>query len=109
MAKLKLPRKPPHPGDLIALIRKLAREGKITYTRHAEQERMPERGFDFTDVETILRVGEISGGITPGESGGEWQCLVIGKPELNARDAGVAIVVDRARRIIVKTVEWIDP
>jgi hypothetical protein len=42
--------KPPHPGDLIKTIRKLAAQGKITFTSHAVDERMEERGFDVDDV-----------------------------------------------------------
>src|SRR5262245_55646801 len=46
-------RKPPHPGDLIKEIRKLAQEGRISYSKHALQEQMPFRGFDVDDVEHV--------------------------------------------------------
>lgn len=104
-----LPRKPPRPWELLRIIRRLAEAGCITYSVHAEQERMPERGIDFFDVEGVLRNGEIDGEITPGRRAGEWKCLVVGRAELDARDMGVATVVVRKQRLIIKTVEWIDP
>ena len=41
--------KPPHPGRLIAIIRKLAAEGAYKFSDHAIDERMVERGFDADD------------------------------------------------------------
>jgi hypothetical protein len=98
----------PKPRDLIKIVRRLAAEGRISYTRHAEQERMPERGIDFVDVESVFRLGDISGSIEPGSKIGEWKCVVVGKPKSNAREMGVVTIVVQQSRLIVKTVEWMD-
>jgi hypothetical protein len=116
MAKSRPPRAPspqvrkkPHPGDLIRVIRGLVRRQRVTYTRHTLDERMPERGFDIDDVQYILTRGMIEGDIRPGRKPGDWECLVVSKLELGGRDAGVAVVVVRRDRLIIKTVEWKDP
>lgn len=101
--------RPPRANHLIRLIRELLDRGKVSYSYHAEQERMFERGIDFFDVEAVLRFGDIEGTVRPGNRAGEWQSLVIGKPELDSREMGVAAIVVRRDRLIVKTVEWIDP
>ena len=99
---------PPHQGVLMTAIRKLAASGAITYTLHAEQ-RLAQRGIDRQDVTDVIRIGDISGPITPGSNRGEWQCLVAGPPPWSHRDVGVALAVEPTRRVIIKTVEWIDP
>jgi hypothetical protein len=57
----------------------------------------------------VLRRGDILGEITPGNRAGEWRCLVVGPLEWSSREAGVATVVVRRDRLIVITVEWMDP
>jgi hypothetical protein len=105
----KLP-KAPHPGGLMKVIRRLTAEGKITLTIHALNDRLDERNFDISDVQKILRIGEISGNIKQGNKSGEWSCLVTGKLSLEAaREVGVATIVVREAELIIKTVEWIDP
>ena len=101
--------KPPHPGDLIKTIRLLAAQGKLTYTAHAAEERMQERGIGFDDVLEVLGRGDISGNIMPGKKPGEWKCLVVAPLEWTPREAGVATVVVRKDRLIIITVEWMDP
>jgi hypothetical protein len=71
--------KPPHPGDLMKVIRKLALEGKYSFSSHALDERMEERGFDADDVLRIIANGDIDGAIKPG------------------------------KRMIFVTTQWIDP
>jgi len=102
--------KPPHPGDLMMVIRSLAADGKISYSRHA-LERLDERDNcgDIMDVTKLLRNGEIDGEIKPGARAGEWDCLVMGKFSLEGREAGVSTIVVRGERLIIKTVEWMDP
>jgi hypothetical protein len=90
------------------VIRRLVEQQRITYTRHAFEVRMPKRGFDPGDVEKVLSRGSIEGKISAGRAVGEWQCLMVAKLELRGRDVGVAVIV-RPGRVIVKTVEWIDP
>ena len=70
---------------------------------------MPERGFDVDDVEYILTRGMIEGEIRPGKRAGDWECLVVSKLELGGRDAGVITIVVRGDKLIIKTVEWMDP
>lgn len=101
--------KPPRPHELIKLIRELVAQGHVQYTHHAEHERMPERGIDFLDVEAVIALGDIDGRIEPGERPGEWRCLVVGKPDLDSREMGVATVVLRRKAVLIVTVEWIDP
>jgi hypothetical protein len=101
--------KPPHPGDLIKLIRKLAREGKYSFSSHALDERMEDRDIDADDVLHIFALGDISGAIEPGKRPGEWRCLVVSNLPWTSREAGVVTVVVRNERIIIVTVEWIDP
>jgi hypothetical protein len=102
------PAKPPHPGNLIKVIRDLAAQGKVDLTSHAADERMDERGISFDDVLEIFRLGDIEGTIEPGKRTDEWKCLVRGRLNWSGRDAGVATVVVRKDRLIVVTTEWMD-
>ena len=45
----------------------------------------------------------------PGSKSGEWKCLVVGKLDWTPHEAGVAAVVVRNDRLIIVTVEWMDP
>lgn len=100
--------KPPHPGDLIKLIRELSAAGKLSFSTHAFDERMGERGIEQGDVLNILRLGDIEGKVVPGKRKGEWKCLVRGRLMWASRDAGVATVVVRKDRLIIVTTEWMD-
>ena len=100
---------PPHAGDLIRLIRQLAAADKISWSDHAFDERSHERGIELHDVIEVLRLGDIEGEIVPGKKAGEWRCLVVGKLRWTSREAGIATVVVRKDRLIVVTVEWMDP
>lgn len=100
--------KPPHPGDLIKTIRDLAALGKISFSVHAFDERMGERGIEQGDVLNILRLGDIENAIVPGKRDGEWRCLVRGRLAWAGRDAGIATVVVRKDRLIIVTTEWMD-
>jgi hypothetical protein len=53
--------------------------------------------------------GDIDGNVVPGRKSGEWKCLVVGKLDWTPREAGVATVVVRKDRLIIVTVEWMDP
>jgi hypothetical protein len=65
------PPKPPHAGDLLRLIRRLAAEGKVAFSRHVLDERLDERGFDVSDVVKLLANGDIDGPIQAGRNPGE--------------------------------------
>jgi Domain of unknown function (DUF4258) len=103
------PPKPPHLGDLIKVIRRLAQQGNLSFTSHALDERMEERDFDADDVLKILAQGEIDGPIEPGRKKDEWRCRVVGNLPWTSRAAGVVAVVVRDERLIIVTVKWIDP
>lgn len=103
-----MPPKPPHPGDLIKIIRDLAERGKLAFTKHALDDRMDDRGIEVGDVLDILRLGDIEGAIKTGAKPGEWRCLVRGRLEWAGRDAGIATVVVRKDRLIIVTTEWMD-
>jgi hypothetical protein len=100
--------KPPHPGSLIATIRRLAAGGAYSFSQHAFDERMMERGFDIDDVLKIMALGDIDGAIVAGRRDGEWKCTVVGKLPWTSREAGVVTVVVRESRLIFVTVEWMD-
>jgi len=101
--------RPPHPGDLIKTVRLLASQDKVSFTGHALNERMGERGIRPKDVRQILMRGDIDGDVVPGRKSGEWKCLVVGKLDWTPREAGVATVVVRKDRLLIVTVEWMDP
>ena len=63
--------RPPHPGDLIRTIRLLVGQDKVTYTAHAAEERMQERGIGVDDVLEVFGRGDILGDIVPGTKPGE--------------------------------------
>lgn len=101
--------KPPHPGNLIKLIRKLVARGDYSFTNHVIDERMIERGFDFEDIIKLIELGDIDGKIVAGRTEGEWRCRVIGKLDWHPREAGVVTVVIREKRLLFVTVKWMDP
>jgi hypothetical protein len=99
-----MPRKPPHPGALMAQIRKLAEQGAYSYGPHVF-DRRDERDIDINDALYVLRIGEIDGPIEPGiNPGGK----VTAKPQGSDRALGVALVVIRSEELFFMTVEWED-
>jgi len=101
--------KPPHPGRLIAIIRRLAAAGAYKFSKHALDERLLDRGFDAEDVLKIMALGDIDGPIVAGDNEGEWRCCVVGKLPWTSREAGIVTVVVREKSLIFVTTEWIDP
>lgn len=85
--------RPPHPGKLMALIRKLAKAGAIRFSAHAFSDRSPLRGIDMNDVKLFLQLGEMRGGVTAGHNAGEWKCKVACQPENSSRWVGIPLVV----------------
>ena len=59
-------------------------------------------------MEKILTTGMIRGEIKAGKKAGDWEYLVVNTLELGG-EAGVVVIVVQKDRLIVKTVEWIDP
>ncbi len=74
-----MPRKLPHPGELLKLIRKLVAAGAVSFSTHAFEDRSGLRSLDFPDALEILRKGFIKGDITPGINPGEWKCKMVDK------------------------------
>jgi hypothetical protein len=83
-----VPSKPPHPGELIKQIRKLATEGRFSYGTHV---------FD----------GMIKGEIKPGVNPGEWICKVVDQADGSSRWIGV-VVATTDSWLFMMTVEWED-
>jgi hypothetical protein len=102
-------KRPPHPGELIAIIRRLAARGAYKFSAHAFDERMIERGFDLEDVLKIIEQGDIVGRIVPGKRDREWRCRVVGKLPWTSREAGVVTVVIQQQRLLFVTVKWMAP
>ena len=86
-------KQPPHPGALIQLIRHLARDGKVSWSKHARDERMNERNLDIFDALEVIRLGDIDGAIVPGKKSREWRCVVVGRLRWTTREAGVVSFV----------------
>jgi hypothetical protein len=103
-----MPRKPPHPGELLKTIRRLVNEGAVGFSTHAFEDRSGPRSLDFTDALDILRHGFIKGDITPGFNAGEWKCKIVGKLDKSSRWVGVPVVVVRDKHVLITTVEWED-
>ena len=100
---------PPHPGDLIAVIRRLVRTGAYSFSKHAFDDRMGLRDIDADDARKVLTIGDIQGDIVPGKNAGEWRCRVVGPLPWTSREAGVVTVVIREAKLLIVTVKWIDP
>jgi hypothetical protein len=56
--------KPPHPGDLIRLVKRLAEAGAVGFSEHADRRGL-ERGIDVPDTLRLLKTGMITGEIVP--------------------------------------------
>lgn len=65
-----MPRKPPHPGVLMAQIRRLAAKGAYGWGSHTF-DRTNERDIDINDALDVLRLGEIDGPIEAGKNAGD--------------------------------------
>lgn len=88
------------------LIHRLASEsGNVVLTTHAK-ERMLERGILRRDLDRILREGMVveEPRRTPY---GDWSCKMVLRLR-GGRDAGAVTVIEKARKLIVVTVEWED-
>jgi hypothetical protein len=97
----------PRPEPLLETIRRLSKERKIGFLKHAE-ERLAERGFDIFDVFGTLENGYIDGPIKAGAKEGEWKAKVVDVPEGRSRKMGVITIVVKEQRLLIKTVEWED-
>lgn len=105
------PDRPPSPEALLATIKRLSEEGKISYLDHGDfrlETRFKEIGFDVFDMHHVLEHGGIVGKIEAGKREGEWKVKVVGVPEGTTRKMGVVPIVIREDRLLIKTVEWED-
>lgn len=105
-------KKPGKPLDKLSAqkcISEIAQDtSRIKYTVHVAK-RMEERGFSVRDVERILLKGIIVDEPRLSEKG-EWSYLVryVGLEGRN-REAGCATIIVKNKKLVIKTVEWIDP
>jgi hypothetical protein len=104
---IRMPRRPPHPGDLQRRIRGLAADGKVSFGPHVFEERGPERGIDINDALRVLKRGMIKGDIEAGAQAGEWKCKVVDQAEGSSRWIGVVVAVGHSHLFLI-TVEWED-
>lgn len=90
------------------LIRELAEDtGTIVWTKHIE-DRMAERGIDSDAVLGILKNGDVEEEPSPdNEDPRDWHVKIVRKMR-TGRTAGVALVIENARRLILKTTQWED-
>lgn len=98
----------PRPEKVLASARRLFQERKIKWTYHADDERMPERSFNFFDVEEVIMKGYTPEPVLPGRRAGEWKIKVVYKLEGDTRKTGVVCVVANDRLLIIVTTEWED-
>lgn len=99
---------PPRPERLVSEIRRLVRLERVAYTRHALEDRMPERGIDVSDVEYVLMNGRVLGPVRPGKRAGEWHAKLVARLDGTSRNAGVVTVVLIGERVLILTAEWED-
>jgi hypothetical protein len=107
----KWPTRPPSPEALMATIKRLSEERKISYLDHGNQRfetRFKDQGFDVFDMYYVLENGGIDGKIEPGKKEGEWKVKMVAVPEGMGRKMGVVPIVVREERLLIKTVEWED-
>ena len=97
----------PRRSALLVTIRRIATDSAaVAFSSHA-LERMDERGITTLDVLRSLRTGEIVGEIEAGKSVGEWKCKIVERRR-RAREIGVATLVIKENKLLVKTAEWED-
>jgi len=77
-------------------VRILWREGRFTWSRHAE-ERLLKRGLDITDVENIIRSGRVIGHSKPGAA---WRYEVEGQT-VEGKKAAIICEIDGDLMIFV--------
>jgi hypothetical protein len=88
------------------LIHRLARDsGNVILTTHAK-ERMAERDIVRHDLDRILRAGTVLEEPSR-DRYGNWSCKIIHRLR-GRRDAGAVTVIEKAKKLIVVTVEWED-
>ena len=91
----------------LQLVRNLAGDTRnVKWSAHA-RERFEERDISNRMALDVIRKGEISGDIVAGRMAGEWRAKLT-YPIPGRREVGVAIILIRETRTLVKTVEWED-
>ena len=88
--------------EIVACVRDLASEGKISWSDHAE------RDIDALVAKRILQRGDLKDDLVePGRNKDEWKVIMVERLKPN-RDAGVVAVVVGKKWLRVITVKWID-
>lgn len=78
----------------------------VVWTDHIK-ERMAERGFDADAVRRVLRGGDVEEEPRETEDSGDWKFKVVLKMP-TGRVAGVVVVIEQGKRLILITAEWED-
>ena len=101
-------RERPDPRKLREIARFIATNDtkNVFLTDHA-LERMEERDIPDVTVYRVLRNGYMKGDPEPGEKDGEWK-IVICDQVRGRREVGVVTIVVKAKKLVIKTVEWKD-
>lgn len=95
------------PHIFLQTVRRLAAvEANIAWSRHARL-RFGQRDITIRMALDVLTRGEIRGKIVCGSNAGEWKAIIIA-PITGRRKMGVATILVKESRILVKTVEWED-
>jgi hypothetical protein len=105
------PSRPPSREALLATIKRLSEERRISYLDHGGfrfATRFKQIGFDVFDMYDVLENGSIAGEIEAGENEGEWKVKMVAVPDGTSRKMGVVPIVVREERLLIKTVEWED-
>jgi hypothetical protein len=105
------PTRPPSPEALMATIKRLSVERKISYLDHGDERfetRFKDQGFDVFDMYYVLENGGIDDEIEAGKKEGEWKVKMVAVPDGTERKMGVVPIVVQEERLLIKTVEWED-
>ena len=104
------PSEPPKAHALLAQIRSISlNSADVKFSKHAE-ERLLARGYNDLDVIRGFQIGDIKGGVRPGDCPNEWVCEVVfpATEDRGTRNIGAVTIVIDGNRLRIKTVMWKD-
>jgi Domain of unknown function (DUF4258) len=94
--------RPLTPLRALERIKILWRDGNFSWCPHAEQ-RMIERGLDITDVENVIRYGQVVENSRPGPTT-PWRYVVEGS-DIEGKRAGVVLELEGDLLLLVSVME----
>ncbi len=102
---------PLRPAQLMGLIRSLAKERQVFFSKHAferQEERSCINEITQADVFRVLELGSMEGVPIQGAKKNEWKATIVFRPK-GSRGIGVAtVLVDNLQKLLVTTVMWRD-